>query len=378
MRHIPVTPLDLDRRSDEALEFEQNLQNRIVNQDEAVKAISEIYEQHLAGMLPPARPIANLLLLGSSGTGKTKLAESVAEVLYGNPEAILKLNCGEYQSSHEISKLIGAPPSYVGHGERNSSSQVSQEKLDKYHTDTIKISIVLFDEIEKASPAFHDLLLGILDKGILTTGKGDIIDFTKSIILMASNIGAGDIEKANGHGMGFTSGTINRKSVVSFAKNATKKKFSPEFINRLDKMVVFNNLDKEQLRAILKIELRNVQRRIFASTHHCQFVLTLNSDAEDFIINDGYDIRYGARHLRRSLELNVVSKIARLILTGQIEMGDVLNVAVEEGKLIFYKVSSGAIILTDNESDFFNFLEEEKTSETSIEPVCTEKQLSIL
>jgi ATP-dependent Clp protease ATP-binding subunit ClpB len=367
MRYIPVIPLNLDIQSDEALEFEQELKNRIVHQDEAVKTVSDIYEQYLAGMQSANRPLGIILLLGCTGTGKTKLCESIADVLYGDPEAMIKFNCGEYQSSHEISKLIGAPPSYVGHGEKNSASQLSQEKLDKHHTEKTKISIVLFDEIEKASSAFHDLLLGILDKGTLNTGKGDTIDFTKSIILMTSNVGSDELNKANGAKLGFNTPINTRNSVVTAAKNAATKRFSPEFINRLDKMIVFNNLSKEQLKDILKVELRNVQRRIFASTNHCQFVLTLNAAAEEFIIDSGYDIRYGARHLKRSLEKHIVSKLARLMLTGQIEMGDVLHIDVDPNGLLFHKIAAGDIIEKDNESDFFGFLEPNSESTYEVE-----------
>lgn len=357
MRQLPIVPIDVNLRSDEILEFEEELKNRIVNQDEAIQAVSSIYERCLAGMLPPNRPLGNLLLLGCTGTGKTRLVEALAEVLYKDAGAMLKINCTEYQSAHEVSKLIGAPPSYVGHGEKSGSSQLSQEKLEQHFTADTKISIVLFDEIEKASGAFHELLLNILDKGILNTGRGDTIDFTKSIIIMTSNIGATELSQAQGPKLGFHNVKPTQTITNNIVTNAARKKFSPEFINRLDKMVVFNNLDKDQMRSILKVELRSVQRRIFAATNHCQFVLTLNKNAEDFIIESGFDIRYGARHLKRSIEKNIVDPLANLVLTHQIEMGDVVHIEVRDDKLSFNKLPASAVIQENNESDFFEFIE---------------------
>lgn len=359
MKNVQVVPLNPSLKSDEILEFEETLNNKIINQAEAVASMSGIYEQYLAGIPKENRPLGIIMLLGTTGVGKTRLAEALAETLFSNPKAMLKINCGEFQSSHEIAKLMGAPPGYVGHGDKNDSAIVSQEKLEQYYTKEHKISIVLFDEIEKASSAFHDILLGILDKGTMTNGKGEVIDFTKSIIILTSNAGAAEMMKIDGGAIGFTSSIPTNKNFSSVALNAVRKKFSPEFINRIDKIVVFNSLGVEEMKQILRVELRAVQRRIFSSERHCQFVLSVSKEAELYLVQDGYDKRYGARHLKRSLERNIVTPIASMILTSQIEMGDVVHVDVSNTKIEFNKVPADSSLEDDGDKDFLDFLEAE-------------------
>src|SRR5579884_1286849 len=195
------TALDPTRRGSEAEEFERNLRRRIVGQEDAIQKMTEIYQMFLAGLNPPGRPVGNLLFLGPTGTGKTRVVEAVAETLFGDARACIKIDCAEFQHSHEIAKLIGSPPGYLGH--RETHPLLSQEMLNQYHTEKIKLSLLLFDEIEKASDALWQLLLGILDKANLTLGDNRCVDLSQCIIFMTSNLGAGEMNDLMTGGMGF-------------------------------------------------------------------------------------------------------------------------------------------------------------------------------
>lgn len=236
MRNVDETAciaLEPDRRSDDIQSFESELRRRIVGQNRAVDSIVSAFQSVRAGLVPERRPIRNLLLLGPTGSGKTRSVEAVAEVLFGTPEAIVKIDCAEFQHSHEISKLIGSPPGYIGH--RETPAMLSQARLDQSHTPELRLTLVLFDEIEKANEALWQLLLGILDKGILTLGDGQQVDFSKTIIFMTSNLGASEMQRAAEGPIGFMNNLVNQhENVTTIAMNAARKRFSPEFINRLD------------------------------------------------------------------------------------------------------------------------------------------------
>src|SRR6478735_5594640 len=233
----------------EADKLDSDLRKRIVGQDEAIQQIISVYQTHLAGMTSPGRPIGNFLFLGPTGSGKTRLVEAAAETLAGDARAVIKIDCAEFQHSHEIAKLIGSPPGYLGH--RETHPLLSQEVLNQYHTDTTKISFVLFDEIEKASDALWNLLLGILDKATLTLGDNRKVDFSRAMIFMTSNLGAQEMSSimAPKLGFGVVKDTANEAACRSDEKlnakvarsgvEAARRKFTPEFINRLDKIVVF-------------------------------------------------------------------------------------------------------------------------------------------
>jgi len=195
------TPLDPTRRSRDAVEFEITLRRKIVGQDQAITKVVEIYQTFLAGLNPPGRPLGNLLFLGPTGSGKTRVVEVMAEALFGDPHACIKIDCAEFQHSHEIAKLVGSPPGYLGH--RETHPLLTQEALSQWHTDKLKLSIVLFDEIEKASDALWQLLLGILDKGTLTLGDNRRVDLSRCIIVMTSNLGAGEMSNLAQGGFGF-------------------------------------------------------------------------------------------------------------------------------------------------------------------------------
>lgn len=340
--------LNPDLKSPAAQEFEDKLSGLIVGQDRAVRRITGLYQIFLAGLSHPGRPVGTLLFLGPTGSGKTRVVEAAAEVLFSDPNLVTKIDCAEFQHSHEIAKLIGSPPGYLGH--RETSPMLTQENLDRSHTENTKLSLVLFDEIEKASDALWQLLLGILDKATLTLGDNRRVDFSRAIVIMTSNLGAREMSELISGGIGFAprSGVIDAEvdqKIYRTASEAAKRKFSPEFMNRIDKVVVFRSLRDEHLRQILEIELKAVQRRITEGSGE-KFVFKCTDAAKKFLLDEGIDFKYGARHLKRSIERFLVYPLSNLIATGQVEMGDVLIVdySPEIGKLVFSKESGGMYI----------------------------------
>jgi ATP-dependent Clp protease ATP-binding subunit ClpA len=339
--------LDPTRRSSDAQDFDNSLRRKIVGQDDAVEKVTEIYQMFLAGLNPPGRPVGNLLFLGPTGSGKTRVVEAVAEALFGDPRAIVKIDCAEFQHSHEIAKLIGSPPGYLGH--RETHPLLTQEALNQWHTDRLKLSLLLFDEIEKARDSLWQLLLGILDKATLTLGDNRRVDLSQCLIILTSNLGAGEMsELLNGH-MGFAQpqavidGKIDSK-MNRTATDAARRKFSPEFMNRIDKIVVFKTLRPEHLEKILDIELGLVQQRILQTTGNNQFVFSCTARVKSLLL-EGTDPKYGARHLKRSIEKNLVFPLANLVATAQIKLGDFIRVDLnEEGVMTFVKEAEGALV----------------------------------
>jgi ATP-dependent Clp protease ATP-binding subunit ClpA len=304
-----------------------------------------MYQIYLAGMAVPGRPIGNLLFLGPTGSGKTRVVEASAEILFGSPRAFIKIDCAEFQHSHEIAKLIGSPPGYLGH--RETPPLLTQEAIDQHQTERCRLSFVLFDEIEKANDALWQLLLGILDKATLTLGDNRKVDLSRCVIFMTSNLGAAEMSEMLSGGIGFTSGvktdesnldSIDRK-MFHTALDVAKRKFSPEFMNRIDKVVVFGTLNHQHLRQILDIELNEVQNRIMASQSDKQFIFRCTANTKDFLLREGTDLKYGARHLKRAIERHLVYPLSNLIATNQIGMGDVIKIdlAASGDKLTFAK-----------------------------------------
>jgi ATP-dependent Clp protease ATP-binding subunit ClpA len=340
--------LNPDLKSPQAQEFEDKLSALIVGQDRAVRRITGLYQIYLAGLAHPGRPIGTLLFLGPTGSGKTRVVEAAAEVLFGDPNLVTKIDCAEFQHSHEIAKLIGSPPGYLGH--RETSPMLTQENLDRSHSDTVKLSLVLFDEIEKASDALWQLLLGILDKATLTLGDNRRVDFSKAIVIMTSNLGAREMSELISGGIGFApkSGVVDNEvdqKIYRTAVEAARRKFSPEFMNRIDKVVVFRSLRDEHLRQILEIELSAVQERIMRGSSD-KFVFKCSDAAKKFLLDEGIDFKYGARHLKRAIERFLVYPLSNLIATEQVGLGDLLIVdySPEIGKLVFSKESGGALV----------------------------------
>src|SRR5216683_1050638 len=318
--------LDAKKRSSTACHFEEALRTKIVGQDEAVQALVDIYQVFCAGLHSPGRPVGNLVFLGPTGSGKTRTVEAAAEILFGDGRAVIKVDCAEFQHSHEIAKLIGSPPGYLGH--RETHPLVTQEALAASHREHLKLSFLLFDEIEKASDSLWQLLLGMLDKATLTLGDNRKVDLSQTVIFMTSNLGGSQIADLMHGGMGFiqpkdkeTTG-LNEK-VQRTAVEAARRKFSPEFMNRLDKVVVFHPLKREELDEVLDIELRQVQKRVLDSTTR-PFLFRITGEGREFLLEEGTDQRYGARHLKRAIERYVVYPIARLLATAQVHQGDVL------------------------------------------------------
>ena len=348
---MSAQPLQLDPtlRSIESRDFEVGLRRKIVGQEEAVQAVVDLYQVFRAGLNAPGRPVGNLLFLGPTGAGKTRVVEATAEVLFSDARAVLKVDCAEFQHSHEIAKLIGSPPGYLGH--RETHPLITQEALVQYHTEKLKISFLLFDEIEKASDALWQLLLGILDKATLTLGDNRRVDLSQTMIFMTSNLGGGEITELMTGGMGFaptvppeTRARLDQK-VERTASEAAKRKFAPEFMNRIDKVVVFHPLRSEQLEQILEIELGMVQQRVL-ETAKGRFLFRVTHPARDFLLREGTDMKYGARHLKRAIERHVVYPLASLLATEQVSLGDVISIDWNgsENGLVFLKEAEGALV----------------------------------
>ncbi len=336
------TLLDPTKVGEGAETLERKLRKRIIGQDEAVRQIVSIYQTFLAGMSNPGRPVGSLLFLGPTGSGKTRTVEALAESLTGDARAVVKIDCAEFQHSHEIAKLIGSPPGYLGH--RETRPALSQEALDQFQTEDVKLSFVLFDEIEKASDALWNLLLGILDKATLTLGDNRRVDFSRTIIFLTSNLGAAEMAKALQPKLGFVVADegIDAKTVEKLSQvgvEAARRKFAPEFLNRLDAIVTFRPLGEAELRRILDIELDSVRERIALATSVRSLALQVTRPARQYLLAEGIDARYGARHLRRAVDRLLVAPISNLIATGQLSNRDRLLVEFDSRKqrLLFLK-----------------------------------------
>jgi len=344
--------LDPDAKSPRAQDFENGLRSRVIGQERAVRSIASLYQVFQAGMTNTTRPIGTMLFLGPTGAGKTHVVEVAADKLFGNPNAVIKIDCAEFQHSHEIAKLIGSPPGYLGH--RETSPMLSQENLDRYRTEEHPFTFVLFDEVEKASDALWQLLLGVLDKGRLTLGDNRQVDFSQTIIIMTSNLGAKEMSELITGSIGFApskkagaqESDLDQK-IYRTAMEAARKKFSPEFMNRIDKVVVFRSLKHEQMRQILELELRAVQRRIDEGMGE-RFIFKVSDEAKEFLLREGVELRYGARHLKRAIERFVVNALANLAATGQARLGDVvvIDLNAETGKLEFFRDEAEASVAT--------------------------------
>ena len=322
--------LDPTMTGRQAKGLEQHLRHVIVGQEEAIQDIVTAYQAYVAGLSSAGRPIANFLFLGPTGSGKTRIVEATAEHLLKDPRAVIKIDCAEFQHSHEIAKLIGSPPGYLGH--RETHAALSQEALNQYHTDEVKLSLVLFDEIEKASDALWNLLLGILDKGILTLGDNRRVDFSATMIFMTSNLGAAEMNSLVKPRLGFDApkqedAAPNAKESARICRTgiaAARRKFSPEFINRLDKIVVFKSFGQDELRRIVDIELEALQARVQSATKGKPFQFHVTESAKDLLLEEGTNLNYGARPLKRAIERLIVQPLSNLIATGQIRRGDQL------------------------------------------------------
>ncbi|HWG37190.1 MAG TPA: AAA family ATPase [Terriglobales bacterium] len=312
--------LNPHRRSPQAAALLDQMRARVVGQGEALERIVDCYQTLLAGLSSRQRPLANFLFLGPTGSGKTHAVEVLAEALFGNPRNLIKVDCAEFQHSHEIAKLVGSPPGYLGH--RETHPILTQEALDRCQTPEAPLTLVLFDEVEKASDAFWQLLLGILDKATLTLGDNRHVDFSRCMIFLTSNLGAGEMQTLLRPGLGFApAGAAAQRRLDGAAVSAARRKFSPEFFNRLDHVLVFQPLDQVQLERVLDLELDAVRSRLAAGRSDAaapvlEFRCTARARAR--LLAQGTDARYGARPLKRAIERLLVAPLASLIATRQV------------------------------------------------------------
>ncbi|MDX6530915.1 MAG: hypothetical protein QOH41_3205 [Blastocatellia bacterium] len=336
---LSKTPFFLDPqlKCPRAQEFDEKLSARIVGQEDAIHDMSGLYQLFLAGLNQTNRPLGTLLFLGPTGSGKTRVVEAAAEVLFGDAKAIIKIDCAEFQHSHEIAKLIGSPPGYLGH--RETSPLLTQENLNRFHTDEVPLSLLLFDEVEKASDALWQLLLGVLDKATLTLGDNRRVDFSRTVIVMTSNLGAREISELVKGSIGFAAAkkpnalpedaSYIDQRIRRTAVQAASRNFSPEFMNRIDKVVVFHSLNEQHLRQILELELRALQDRITSSAN-TKFVFQCSDAVKEMLLREGIDYKYGARHLKRSIDRLLLLPLSNLVATEQVTSGDAVYVDLND------------------------------------------------
>jgi ATP-dependent Clp protease ATP-binding subunit ClpB len=332
--------LDISKHGKQSEELYEVLENKLIGQEHVIDTVREIYTTWISGMYDHNRPIRTVFLGGPTGTGKTRLVELFAETIikeYTPKESIVRINCAEFQHDHEIAKLIGAPPSYLGH--RETVALLSQAVLDKCHTDKLKVTVILFDEIEKASLAVAKLLLGILDKANLNLGDNRKVDFTKCFIFMTSNLGAIDYTKLN---YGFEN-QIEKENQKELADktilSAMKSKFSPEFMNRLDDILFFHPLYRESLERILDLEMNQIRQDMAVNLGIDKyFTFRLSKKAKDYILDNGTDLKYGARYLKRAIDKLVLRPFSNLLASEQIKGQDEIYVDYLGGETLKFKI----------------------------------------
>lgn len=310
--------LDISKiESPKAKAVRKNLERRVVGQTEAKDAVIDIIEKYNSNLYDHSRPIGSALFLGPTGTGKNRIVEALCESVGVNKDSCIKIDCGEFQHSHEIAKLLGSPPGYLGH--RETPPRLTQEYLDALHSVDYKLSIVLFDELEKATDALWHMLLGILDKGIVTLGDNRKTDFRKSIILMTSNVGSAEMDSSMHGGLGYVPNTeVDEKKLASIGISAAKKKFTPEFINRLDRIVPFHTLTKNQIQQICDMELAAVQNDVLTKTNPI-LIFKTSPAAKRRLIEEGFDPKYNGRNIRRVIEREIEIPLARIIASGYVK-----------------------------------------------------------
>jgi ATP-dependent Clp protease ATP-binding subunit ClpA len=324
MRNLPSTL----RVKKPVLEMENDLlttlAERVVGQLPALEAIIPYVHMYQAGLAPEGRPVGVFLLLGPTGTGKTRTVESLAEAIHGSERNVLRIDCGEFQMEHEVAKLIGAPPGYLGH--RETTPMLNQQKLNAVTSERSNLSIVLFDEIEKAASSLNRLLLGVLDKAILRLGDNTTVNFERSLIFLTSNLGAKGMSREMRPEFGFDS-LVGRsrpnmqRKLESIALNAVKRRFSPEFVNRIDVISTYCPLSQDALAMILEHQIEDLRRHIQSRLGQRAFSIELTPAAKTFLLRKGTSAEYGARELRRTVQRKLVQPLATLVARGAIEPG---------------------------------------------------------
>ena len=297
------------------------LQTRIIGQDEALWEIIPYLEMYQANLNPMGRPAGVFLLLGPTGTGKTRTAEVVAEALHGNDRHLLRIDCGEYQMEHEVAKLVGAPPGYLGHKE--TQAVLSQQRLDAVTSENSRLSVVLFDEIEKAAPSMQRILLGILDKAFLRTGDNHPVNFENAIIFLSSNLGAREMAEHTRPQVGFAQSPaqVSGEKLHQTALHAVRKRFAPEFLNRIDATVTYRPLSKEAMGIILEQQLAALQDLVDIRLGTRTVQLRYTAECREFLLREGVSPEYGARELKRTVHRWVLQPLASLVIQKRIPAG---------------------------------------------------------
>src|SRR5579883_573893 len=327
----PKVPQNRARKpaQDLAEDLTSILSQKVVGQPAATKVIIPYIQMFQAGLAPEGRPVGVFLLLGPTGTGKTKTVEALAEVLHGSEKNVLKVDCGEFQMEHEVAKLIGAPPGYLGHRE-------TQQKLNAVTSEKCSLSLVLFDEIEKAAPSMTRLLLGVLDKGLLRLGDNSSVNFEKSLVFLTSNLGAREMMREINPEFGFQSVKgMERSDLTSKLQNialvAVRKRFSPEFVNRIDCIITYQPLTAESLSAILDHHIVDLQNHVNTRLGNRSFALEVPTEARQWLLKKGTSAEYGARELNRTIHRFLTQPLATMVATNQVAAGARVSVEVDTG-----------------------------------------------
>src|SRR5215813_6774297 len=346
------------------------LSQKVVGQPAATRVIVPYIQMFQAGLAPEGRPVGVFLLLGPTGTGKTKTVEALAEILHGSEKNVLKVDCGEFQMEHEVAKLIGAPPGYLGH--RETQPMLTQQKLNAVTSDRCGLSLVLFDEIEKAAPSLTRLLLGVLDKGILRLGDNSAVNFEKSLVFLTSNLGAREMMREINPDFGFQSAKSTEhvdltSKLQNIALVAVRKRFSPEFVNRVDCIITYQPLTAESLSAILDQQIVDLQNHVNTRLGNRSFILDVPGEARQFLLDKGTSPEYGARELNRTIHRFLTQPLATLVATNQVNAGARVRVDVAEDKeklnIRSQEVTGVAapahptVLLVDDNRDLLHFLE---------------------
>jgi ATP-dependent Clp protease ATP-binding subunit ClpC len=309
------------------LAVEGEMAKVVIGQDAAVSALCKALRRSRADLKDPRRPIGTFALLGPTGVGKTLLAKTLAEQMFGDSKALIQLDMSEYMEKFNVSRLVGSPPGYVGYEEGGQLTEAVRRR---------PYSVVLFDEIEKAHPDVWNMLLQILEEGKLTDSVGRVVNFRNTIILMTSNVGSDLARKTNTMGFGSASEETTYERMKERIMDEAKKTFRPEFLNRLDDALVFRSLTREDLVTILDLEVRKVVGRL----HARHITLELDQAAKDFLVEKGYDPAYGARPMRRAVERHLEDPLAEEILRGVLHDGEPITVSVENDKLVFRQTAA--------------------------------------